>query len=378
MKAIVLALALLGGCATTRPATVRVTFDADRVTSIGTSGFADRATRRRVTADDPVRIASISKLVVALGVMRLVEAGTLDLDRDVSHWLGWRLRHPAFPDTPITLRLLLSHRAGLKNDVDYAIPLGGTVRDTLADPEAWDADHRPATYFRYANLNFPVIASVMESAASERFDRLMSRLVFVPLGLDACFNWTTCSDETVARAVVLHDAKGAVLRDDLRGVRPPCPVLAPVACNLSSYRPGNNGALFSPQGGLRVSGRGLARMGQVFLSDGDGFLSPASIAILTAPVWTFDGTNGETEHGFYCAYGLAVQLLATPRPGCRDDLFSDRRTRIGHAGEAYGLKSGLWIDRAARRGVAYFTTAVPDDAPRLRSAFTRVEERLVR
>ena len=57
---------------------------ADGITASGASGLADRARGRALTIDDPVRIASISKLVVALGVMRLVEQGRLDLDRDVS------------------------------------------------------------------------------------------------------------------------------------------------------------------------------------------------------------------------------------------------------------------------------------------------------
>ena len=76
----------------------RIAFDRNGETSVVVAGLADRATGRKLTADDPVRVASISKLVVAIGVMRLVEAGTLDLDADVSDTLGWRLRNPAFPD----------------------------------------------------------------------------------------------------------------------------------------------------------------------------------------------------------------------------------------------------------------------------------------
>lgn len=116
-----------------------------------------------------MRIASISKLVTALGVMRMVEAGQLDLDADVSRWLGWPLRHPQFPDTPITLRLLLPHRAGLTDAAGYyAVPLGGQLRDgVLDDPRAWDPVHAPGTYFRYANIDFPLVASVMEKASGE-------------------------------------------------------------------------------------------------------------------------------------------------------------------------------------------------------------------
>lgn len=376
----------LTGCAAPKSAqrsygaTVAVRFDADQLGAAQATGPADPITLRPAGPDDPVRIASISKFVTALGVMRLVEAGTLDLDRDVSDWLGWRLRNPSFPDAPISLRMLLSHRSSLTDGADYIFPLGERIEARLRDPRAWDADHRPGSYFRYTNLNFPVVASVMEKATGERFDRLMARLVFSPLKLDACMNWTTCSDAAVANAVVLTDAQGHVRRDDLRGVRPACPVIAASdgSCDLSTYQPGANGALFSPQGGVRISMRDLARIGQMILRHGDGFLSPASIAALAGPEWRFDGTNGETAKGFHCAFGLAVQTLASPRAECRDDPFGDRRLRIGHSGEAYGLRSGLWLDPERKTGIAFFVTAVPDDAPAGRSAFTLAEEAVLR
>lgn len=369
-------LALLAGCAATpRPAEVRVAFDATRITAEQARGIADRRTGRKVTPADPVRVASISKLVVALGVMRLVEQGRLDLDRDVSDYLGWRLRNPAHPDTAITLRLLLSHRSSLTDGIDYIIPFGVRIQDALADPKAWDIQHAPGTYFRYTNLNFPVVATVMEKASGERFDRLMQREVFRPLGLDGCYNWSGCSDAAIGRAVVLYRAGGDVARDDLRGRRPACPTVSKGPCDLAAYRIGDNGGIFSPQGGMDISMRDLARIGQMLLKRGDGFLKPESIAAIAAPAWVFDGANGDTSDGFYCQYGLAVTTLPTRRSGCDDDLFGDGRARIGHAGEAYALRSGLWIDPAAGTGVAFFATAVRDDS-KGRSRFSREEERL--
>jgi CubicO group peptidase (beta-lactamase class C family) len=402
MRAVLaICLVLVAGCATLHspppaPAYAWATFDRAGLTASETSGLADRALRRVLTIDSPIRIASISKLVVALGVMRLVEQGRLDLDRDVSDYLGWSLRNPAFPDRPITLRLLLSHRSSLRDGIDYAIPLGAALRDALAAPAAFDADHPPGAFFHYANLNFPVIASVMEKAAAERFDRLMARLVLEPLGLDACFNWTTCSDAAVARAAALYAPDGSAIRDELGGRRPDCPVLAPQGCDLSGYEPGANGALFSPQGGLRISARDLATIGRLLLNrgmhDGNRFLSEASIHTLVTPVWSFNpgspdrgpgqagsgagGANGDTEGGFYCAYGLAVQSLPVRAPGCNDDLFGNGRSMFGHAGDAYGVRSGLWIDPASGTGIAFFATGNGDDPPRGRSAYRAIEERL--
>ena len=379
MRSIFLVVLMLVTACAGPEARVRVGFDATTLTSIQATGFADRATKRRVTADDPVRVASITKLVVALGVMRMVEADTLDLDRDASDYLGWRLRNPGFPDAKVTLRMLLSHTAGVRDANDYRVPLGKTVQSALADPKAWDVAHSPGAYFAYSNLNFPIIGSAMERVSGERFDGLMQRLVLKPLNIDACYNWPTCSDARVARAVVLYHADGSVRGDDLRGKQPDCPVFTESGCDLTGYRAGDNGALFSPQGGLRISARDLAKIGQLFLTDDSGFLTPASMSVLTTPVWNYDGSNGDTESGFFCRYALAVQTLATAHSGCRDDPFGDGHQRVGHAGEAYGLRSGLWIDRAAGTGVAFFATAVPDEiAKGKNSSFTIVEEQLAR
>jgi CubicO group peptidase (beta-lactamase class C family) len=250
------------------------------------------------------------------------------------------------------------------------------LQQALANPAAFDSTHPPGTHFRYANLGFPIIASVMEKASGERFDRLMERLVLQPLALDACFNWTTCSDAAIRRAAVLYAADGSALRDDLGGQRPDCPVLAPTDCDLAVYRLGDNGALFSPQGGLRISVRDLATIGRLLLNRGRPLLSEASIRTLTAPAWTYDGSNGETESGFYCAYGLAVQSLPVATAGCNDDLFGGR-AMIGHAGDAYGLRSGLWIDARTGSGIAFFATGNGEDPPRGRqSAYRAIEEEL--
>ncbi len=361
-----------------QPARVSVRFSATAITHMSARGLADKASHRRVTADDPVRIASISKLVTALGVMRMAELGQLDLDEDVSKQLGWPLRSPAAPDVPITLRMLLSHTSSLRDDVDYIVPLGNRLQDALGDPKAFDLAHPPGGYFKYANINFPVIASIMERTSGERFDRLMERLVFKPLALDACFNWVTCSDDAVARAVALYDVSGSVRKDDLRGARPPCPVAVSGACDLARWRAGENGAIFSPQGGVRISMLGLARIGQVLLREDATFLKPASYSLLRRVIWAYDGSNGDSEGGFYCRYGLAVQILASTAAGCHDDPVGDAAQRYGHAGEAYGLRSGLWIDPATRTGIAFFTSAIPDDAPKgAHSAFTAAEEAML-
>ena len=73
-----------------------------------------------------------------------------------------------------------------------------------------------------------------------------------------------------------------------------------------------------------------------------------------------------------------MQAIQTGVPGCADALSADGTVYFGHAGEAYGLRSGLWVDRDAGTGFAYFVTAVPDRTAPDEGGFAPEEIALVR
>lgn len=358
-------------------------------------GLADIAAARPLRPDTLVRVASVSKLVVVLGVLRLVEQRRLDLDADVSPLLGFTLRHPRFPDRPITLRLLIGHRAGLGDATAYRLPLG-TSLETGLKAATWGPS-APGARFDYANINFGVIATVMEAATGERFDRLMQRLVLAPMRLDACFNWQGCTPAAIAAAATLYrrgidetawnPAGPWIAQVDADGARPAggCPVARATdtaPCALAAYRPGTNGTLFSPQGGLRISALGLARIGRMLLGggtiDGRRILRPASVDALfaSAPV----GATGGNYDGLMRRWGLIQCMGGDGATGGDQPLSPHPTAWCGHMGEAYGLLSGLWIDRAADRAYVYALTGLGDDPaalPARRSKFMRVEEAIL-
>ncbi|MDZ7588946.1 MAG: hypothetical protein U5J78_07405 [Parasphingorhabdus sp.] len=129
------------------------------------------------------------------------------------------------------------------------------------------------------------------------------------------------------------------------------------------YKLGVTGSAYSPQGGLRISANDLARVGQMFLRGGEDFLKPETLAVMTAPAWRFDGQNGDSEDGYFCGYGLGIHILGlSGRPAsCKDEPFADGKTRYGHSGEAYSLRSGLWWEPLSKSGTAFFRTEVPDE-----------------
>jgi CubicO group peptidase (beta-lactamase class C family) len=337
------------------PANVLVEFNDRRITSAKVSGDAGVA-GRAVSADDPVRVASISKLVTAMAAMRLVDDGKLDLDRDINGYLGYSIRNPAFPDVPITMRLLLTHRSSIKDGIDYILPLDGEISSVLANPQAWHNDHAPGSWFNYANLNSPVIGATLEAASGERFDRLVARTVLTPLKIDGCFNWMSgCSVGRRMQAVTLLRPNGDLAKDAAVSAPEPCTLVpsSDGSCDLSRYRLGRNGSAFSPQGGLRISANDLVKIGQVLLNKGRPILSAKAFAEMTKVQWQFDGTNGDDEQGYFKTYGIGIHMQ------------SDAAGTIwwGHVGEAYSLRAGLWVNPKTGKGLARYVTMVDEFAP---------------
>lgn len=351
---------------------------------------ADGKGLRGFAADNPVRIASISKVAVALAVHRLADAGKLRLDQDVSTYLGWRLRNPAHPDVPITIRQMLRHESSLSDAGGYTGVLGQRQRDRIG-PASFSAA-APGTAFDYANLNHALLGEVIEHVTGERFDRAMRRLVFEPLKIDACFNWSGCSAAAIADGAVLYrkapsdagpwDASGRwIAQVDAR--RPPdaCPVRTKdgAPCQLEDYVPGTDGSLFSPQGGLRISLEDLARLGRALLEN-KRFLKPASRASLFRPIRVKSAGSGEeTDPGLmqYWSEGGLHCFSGTGKPGGDQPFSPVRLTGCGHLGDAYGLRSGLVIDPVRRTVITYAFTGVSAPPPPGRvSRFSALEEEL--
>lgn len=345
------------------PATVVVAFDRVSIRPLIVEGLANKHTGRALEANDPVRIASISKLIMALTALRLMDEGKLDLTRDVSDYLGWQLRSPFHPNAPVTLTDLLSHRTGLSEKAGYIIPLGESLKARFDDPAAWRDTGPPGeAAFEYANLGSPLVATALEAASGERYDRLVERLVFKPLGVEACLNWIGCDADMQARAVTLYRDTGEIARDAPTDLPPNCtiPVAEGTACDLDAYVPGTNASIFSPQGGVRIGMVDLAKIGQALLLIDDNRL----LSRKAAEIWIY-AIIGEVNRWspgepapIFCGYGLGAYVLSGAEP-CTDDLFKDGRERIGHGGEAYGLRSGLWFALEGEEGFAYFTTEVP-------------------
>lgn len=344
-----------------------------------------------VTPHTMFRIASISKMVTTLGLMKLVEEGKLSLDADVSGYLGFSLRNPHYPARAITLRHLLSHTSTLRDDAGYSWGSGTRLRDVVAaEGKMWGREGEPGAWFTYSNLNWGVIGTIMESVSGERFDRLMKRLLLAPMGLKGGYNPAEFSQQEIVDTATLYrrrtrdtevwDSKGPwIAQVDDFGVAAP---LAPPG--LEQYVVGSNGTLFSPTGGIRLSAADLGRIMLMLLNNGrhEGrqIVQPQSLAAMFSEQWRFNGHNGDTLKGLYHSWGLGTQRFADVR-GNMGGMPADGRFRaVGHLGEAYGLVSTFALDMEKRQGIVSLIggfASDPDADPGQYSAHTRAEEKIL-
>lgn len=148
-------------------------------------GVADRQAGQPFSADATlVRPGSISKLFTGIAVMQLVDAGTLDLDRDVNDYLDFAVDVPD-GGVAVTLRRLLTHRAGFEEHVK-----GVFSRNPEPEPLGrWLAANQPRRIFprgdveAYSNYGVALAGYVVERVSGEPFAGYVQRHILAPLGM---------------------------------------------------------------------------------------------------------------------------------------------------------------------------------------------------
>ena len=241
-------------------------------------GLANKELRESASLTTPYRIASISKMVVAIAVMQLVEAGELSLDDKVSQLLPRLAFSNKWAEThPLRLEHLLESTTGW-DDIslkEFAYnnnpPLGLATAMTI-NPSNRSSRWPPGTRHAYANSAAAVAALVVESKTGMSFYSYAEQKIFKPLGMQSA----TYALEVENIATAYKQGK-------------------PV-----NYKP----ILFRPAGGLSVDIEDMAKLTKFYLDKGQGLLRPETIEQMerdnTTNVSPFSAGYGQFNHArFY-------------------------------------------------------------------------------
>jgi len=270
--------------------------------------------------DTMFRVASISKVVVGQAVAACVTGGGADWGTDISEILGWSLRHPGHSDVPVTLGMVASHASGLSDEAGYVLPSDCILEEWCATKPVFAAV--PGGRFDYANLNYVVLATALERLTAQAFPDAAAPHQPKPGG----FNWCDVPKVQSENRLPTYRWDGDVF-------------VPQIDVDIIPIEPSQNVGAYSPQGGLRTSLAGMLDMAQQ--------LRDANRTIL----W-YSGM-GETHDpdGVFESYGPGIQIFENPR--------FYPRPLIGHFGNAYGFKGGVWYDEARDLSFAYALNGFP-------------------
>ena len=364
------------------------------------SRYLDESTGKKlpVTRDTRFRIASVSKQFTVFTLMQLAEKGKLNLKDDVSKYLGFTLRNPAYPEVPITLEMLASHTSSIRNAGGYSALPQETLKEFFRPGGRYweDGAHfapygqAPGEYFCYCDLNYGVLGTVIEAVTGKRFDRYQQKHILKELDTSASYVPANFSRKQREKLGVIYrrlNAQGKIDEkapwkstiDDYSHGAPKKETyfFDGKFHSMKGYKPGRNATFFSPQGGLRISCEELGHTLEMLMKDGRfrgrKILSPESVAEILRPHWKYDPTkkNGDTYYGTMLSYGLGEYQVYGNSTGrvCRDyeiDL-------VGHTGEAYGLLSGIFFRPGTKDGFVYVINGLPlelDEDPRTAGQFS--------
>jgi CubicO group peptidase (beta-lactamase class C family) len=176
------------------------------LTWVGSYGIKTFQTTDKINDSTLFMVASISKPVTALALMKLYDQGKLRLDDDIDDYLSFSLRNPNFPEDKITFRMLLSHVASIRDNWDmleigYTIDNGGDSPMSLEDflksylldgGEYYDREKNflltaPGKHERYSNVGYNLIAYLVEKISGRPFNEYMIVEVFEPLKMNNTF-----------------------------------------------------------------------------------------------------------------------------------------------------------------------------------------------
>ncbi len=270
-------------------------YSGNKLVYAGKTGYADRESQKPVTDKTWFRLGSISKPVAAIGAMKLVEQGKLDIDADCSRYIPeWPAGRPK-----ATVRQFLSHTSGVRHYQPLGDPDGRKFYATAAsavgifvnDPLRFE----PGKQFSYSTHAYTLVARAMESATGASFQDWMRKEIF-PYG------------------------KGGLDVEILSESKDRSALYAPQGGEVKVQTPREDNSWKFAGGGMEATAVGLGMF----------FNNLVQLQILSNETGRQMWSSMKLNDGTFSNYGLGFRLL--------------KGGVVGHNGAQQGCRTGMLID----------------------------------
>ena len=306
------------------------TVESGQLSQFGAWGWAVKG-QREMTADTKVRVASISKVVLGICAMAMVDDGLLDLDAPMSGYWGAGVRNP-YSKTQPSACSLMTHTSSLRG-----LEMGNglsKLRGRLSASSAWRSmEPGDGGYWAYSNFGASILGVTLELAAGRPLDQYLQERFLQPLEARASLHAGFLEAGEVA---CLYNSSGGVERSPEAQTRQSVPSQI------------GGGATYFP-GGFTVSAVDMAKLMAILAGDGSfegaRYLSPETVAAMEQPRFTVTPESGAPFE----------QCLILRR---QEDLLG-QDVLCYHTGSAYGVFSLFTYNPDTGDGVVVITTGAP-------------------
>ncbi|WP_053375281.1 serine hydrolase domain-containing protein [Paenibacillus sp. FJAT-27812] len=201
-------------------------FQENQLASTISLGVEEAGKPRKVTSESLFHACSMSKMVTAIGILKLVQEGKIDLQEEANAYLkSWRVPENQYTNAnKVTISSLLAHQSGFI-DVEGSYDICGqhspfpTPKELLLgttkyNSEAAEVKYEPGSEFHYSDTGYTILELIIEEVRGESFSSAMDNLVFAPLGLKSTFFWnglTKPDGSEEASLTAGHDKHGNVV-----------------------------------------------------------------------------------------------------------------------------------------------------------------------
>ncbi|MCH5721172.1 beta-lactamase family protein [Niabella hibiscisoli] len=247
----------------------------------------------------------------------------------MSDLIGFEVLNPVYPQIPITLKMLLSHRSSLNDSRGYFALDSVNPSKTQNAAQCYNK-YQPGSRYQYCNLNFNMVGTIIERVSGERFDQYVKRHILDPLELHGGYCIDSLDKKLFATLYEYDMSKESF-------------TAAPDAYNprreqIGDYIMGYSTPVFSPTGGMKISAGDLARYMMMHMNGGKGNgkrIIPEKYAkLMRQPLSEEEG------------YGLALTNVSDLIKGVH---------LTGHTGSAYGLYSAMFFNPKEKFGFVVIT-----------------------
>lgn len=312
--------------------TTAIIADHNQICQHFVSGFQNYETNTYTDKFTIYKVASISKVIVALAIMKLIEKNKILLDEDISNYLGFKLRNPNFLDNVITIKMLMTQTSSLNDCGDgikgyYGSAAGVeniSLQDILCDRNSPYYDNnvwlkeKPGTKFNYCNLGCGILVCIVEKVTNEDFNDYIKKILFTPLNINAGFklhNLSHLEHLAVHYRYNLKENKYCRYASQKEFLQR----------EAHTFTLGNNFSGFA--GGLYISGSDLAKIMMMLMNKGTyqsiKLFEPSTIELMMKTHWCGHYDNVYTKKG--------LQLIILEQ--------YSKLKLYGHFGNAYGLRA---------------------------------------